>query len=51
MARKQKPPAILMTDGNRDIIWQLLSEYDIKTAEVIQEALKDLRGDTINDAG
>ena len=40
-----------MTDGNRDIIRQLLSEYDIKTAEVIQEALKDLRGDTINDAG
>ena len=32
-----------MTEGKRQIIQQLLQEYDIETAEDIQEALKDLR--------
>ena len=32
MAKKAKPPAIVMTDGKREIIRKLLSEYDIKTA-------------------
>ena len=49
MAKKQKPPTIVMTDGKREIIRQLLSEYDIKTAEDIQEALKDLLGGTIKE--
>ena len=31
-----------MTDGKRAIIHQLLDEYDIQTAEDIQDALKDL---------
>ena len=48
---KSKAAFNVMTDGKREIIRQLLSEYDIKTAEDIQEALKDLRGGTINDAG
>ena len=33
-----------MTDGKWEIIRQLLSEYDIKTAEDIQDELKDLLG-------
>lgn len=49
MAKKAKPPSIVMTDGKREIIRQLLSEYDIKTAEDIQEALKDLLGGTIKE--
>lgn len=49
MAKKVKPPAIAMTDGKREIIRRLLSEYDIRTAEDIQEALKDLLGGTIKE--
>lgn len=49
MAKKAKPPTIVMTDGKREIIRQLLSEYDIKTAEDIQDALKDLLGGTIKE--
>ena len=33
--------------GKRNIIHQLLEEYDIQTAEDIQEALKDLLGGTM----
>lgn len=36
-----------LTEGKKNIIAGLLSEYDIKTAEDIQEALKDLLGSTI----
>ena len=36
-------------DGKRQIIWQLLLEYDIETAEDIQTALEDLLGDTIQE--
>lgn len=43
MAKKK----IVMTEGKRNIIASLLQEYDIKTAEDIQEALKDLLGGTI----
>lgn len=42
---KPKP----MTEGKRDIIRGLLTEYDIQTAEDIQEALKDLLGGTIKE--
>ena len=38
-----------MTEGKRNIIQQLLHEYDIETAEDIQDALKDLLGGTIKE--
>jgi Transposase and inactivated derivatives len=38
-----------MTEGKRDIIRGLLSEYDIKTTKDIQEALRDLLGGTIKE--
>ena len=38
-----------MTDGKRSIIQQLLQEYDIQSAEDIQNALKDLLGGTIKE--
>ena len=38
-----------MTDGKRNIIRQLLEEYDIETAEDIQDALKDLLGGTLKE--
>lgn len=38
-----------MTEGKRNIIRQLLQEYDIETAEDIQDALKDLLGGTIKE--
>jgi transposase-like protein len=49
MAKKTKSPSIVMTDGKREIIRQLLTEYDIRTAEDIQDALKDLLGGTIKE--
>lgn len=51
MARKETKPVhhVVMTDGKRQIIQQLLSEYEIETAEDIQEALKDLFGGTIKE--
>ena len=40
MARKKKPVhKVVMTEGKRQIIAHLLSEYDIKSANDIQEAL------------
>ena len=48
MAREKKPVhKVQMTEGKRNIIHQLLQEYDIQTTEDIQEALKDLLGGTI----
>ena len=48
MAREKKTiHKVRMTEGKRNIIHQLLEEYDIQTAEDIQEALKDLLGGTI----
>ena len=38
-----------MTEGKRNIIQQLLQEYDIETAEDIQDAFKDLLGGTIKE--
>lgn len=51
MARKEKQPVhrVQMTEGKRNIIRQLLQEYDIESAEDIQEALKDLLGGTIKE--
>ena len=43
MAKQKKPVhRVEMTEGKRNIIRQLLEEYDIETAEDIQDALKDL---------
>ena len=50
MAREKKPVhKVQMTEGKRNIIRQLLEEYDIETAEDIQNALKDLLGGTIKE--
>jgi transposase-like protein len=50
MAREKKPVhRVQMTDGKRNIIRQLLEEYDIESAVDIQEALKDLLGGTIKE--
>ena len=50
MARAKKPVHhVQMTEGKRSIIRQLLEEYDIETAEDIQDALKDLLGGTIKE--
>ena len=52
MARREKKPVhkVVMTEGKRNIIQQLLQEYDIETAEDIQDALKDLLGGTIKES-
>ena len=48
--RKKKPDhKVVMTEGKRQIIQQFLQEYDIETAEDIQDALKDLLGGTIKE--
>lgn len=50
MAREKKPVHhVQMTDGKRQIIQQLLQEYDIKSAADIQDALRDLLGGTIKE--
>ena len=49
MAKREKKPVhrVQMTEGKRNIIHQLLEEYDIESAQDIQDALKDLLGGTI----
>ena len=49
--KKSKKPVhhVEMTEGKRTIIQQLLQEYDIQSAQDIQEALKDLLGGTIKE--
>lgn len=50
MAREKKTVHhVQMTEGKRQIIQQLLQEYDIQSAEDIQDALKDLLGGTIKE--
>jgi transposase-like protein len=50
MAREKKTVhKIQMTEGKRQIIQQLLQEYDIETAADIQAALRDLLGSTIKE--
>lgn len=44
MARRRK-----LSEGKKNIIAELIEEYDIKTANDIQEALKDLLGGTIQE--
>ena len=48
--RKKKPiHKVVMTEGKRQIVQKLLQEYDIETAEDIQDALKDLLGGPIKE--
>ena len=51
MTKRERKPVhyVQMTDGKRAIIQQLLQEYDIQDAKDIQDALKDLLGETIKD--
>ncbi len=50
MAREKKPVhKVQMTEGKRNIIQMLLQEYDIESAQDIQDALKDLLGGTIRE--
>lgn len=50
MAKEKKPVhKVEMTEEKRNIIRQLLEEYDIKTASDIQNALKALLGGTIKE--
>ena len=50
MAREKKPVhRVQMTEGKRNIIHQLLEEYDIQSAEDMQDAMKDLLGGTIKE--
>lgn len=43
MAKRREP----MREDKKNIIASLLQEYDIKSAEYIQDALKNLLGGTI----
>ena len=49
MGRKKKDvyKVKLLTEGKKNIIASLLQEYDIQSAQDIQEALCDLLGGTI----
>lgn len=50
MAREKKNVhKVEMTEGNRNIIQMLLQEYDIESAQDIQDALKDLLGGIIKE--
>ncbi len=51
MAKREKQPVhhVQMTDGKKAIIQQLFEEYDIKDANDVQDALKDLLGGTIEE--
>lgn len=50
MAKKRESYKVgPMTEGKKNIISALLQEYDIKSAEDIQDALKDLLGGTIQE--
>lgn len=50
MARQKKSVhKVEMTEGKRDIIKLLLQEYEIESAQDIQDALKDLLGGTIKE--
>ena len=51
MAKREKKTVhhVQMTNGKRQIIQQLLQEYDIESAQDILDALKDLLGGTIKE--
>ena len=41
MARRKREP---MSEGKKNIIAELIEEYDIRTAKDIEDALRDLMG-------
>ena len=45
MGRPRKTQS--MSDGKKEIIKRLIDEYDIKSTADIQDALRDLLGETI----
>ena len=47
--QKKEVHKVQMTEGKRAIIQQLFQEYDIESANDIQDALKDLLGGTIKE--
>lgn len=50
MSREKKPGhKVQMKEGKRNVIRQLLEEYDIELAQDIQAALKYLLGGTIKE--
>lgn len=50
MAKEKKNVhKVEMTEGKRNIIQMFLQEYDIESAQDIQDALKDLLGGTIKE--
>ena len=50
MAREKRPVhKVQMTEGKRNIIQMFLQEYEIESAQDIQDALKDLLGGTIKE--
>lgn len=46
MGRRKREP---MNPAKKNIVRELIKTYDIKTANYIQEALKDLLGETLQD--
>ena len=46
MARRKREP---MSEGKKNIIADLIEEYDIRTAKDIEDALRDLMGGTIQE--
>ena len=46
MARRKRE---LMSEGKKNIIAELIEEYDIRTAKDIEDALRDLMGGTIQE--
>lgn len=51
MAKREKKPVhkTIMTEGERNIIQQLVQEYDIESAEDIQDVLKNSLDGTIKE--
>lgn len=51
MAKREKKPVqhVQITEGKRSITRQLFQEYDIESAQDIQNALKNLLGGTIKE--
>ncbi len=47
MSKKRQNKRIELTEGKKEIISRLIEEYDIESAEDIQDALADLLGSTI----
>ena len=46
MARRKREP---MSEGKKNIIAELIEEYDIRTAKDIEDALRDLMDGTIQE--